>query len=306
MNDAILVLGASGFIGRHLAESFAAAGNMVIAATRHATTFTHPGITNVVSPFDLPEHFTPLLSRCRWVIHAASTSTPGSSAADPLVEVDMLRPTLALLCALQNASTHCHLLYLSSGGTLYGDRAGANAQEHDPLMPRSYHGAGKAAAECFIRAWAEQYEGTAVVLRPSNVFGPGQQPRAGFGIIPAAFERALDGEAITIWGDGSVVRDYLHVDDLVALCHAIVAKQAEGMHVFNASSGTGIGVTGLLDVIDALTGRPLQRVYAPGRVVDIQKILPDNAAARAAFGWQPQINLHDGLQQTWRWFTTHR
>lgn len=307
MSDAILVLGASGFIGRHLAETFAAAGNAVLAATRQAATFTHPGISNVVAPFDAAEHFTPLLSRCRQVIHAASTSTPGSSAADPLAELDTLRPTLALLAALQEVSTRRPLLYLSSGGTLYGDRAGGNAREHDPLRPRSYHGAGKAAAEGFIRAWTEQYHGTAVALRPSNVFGPGQPPRAGFGIIPAAFQCVLDGKPITLWGDGSAVRDYLHVDDLTALCHAVVAApQTAGMLVYNASSGAGITVSALLDAIDAVTGRPLQRVHAQGRAVDLQHIVPDHAAARAAYRWQPRLTLHAGLQQTWRWFTTRR
>ncbi len=307
MSDAILVLGASGFIGRHLAETFATAGNAVAAATRHAATFTHPDITNVVAPFDAPGHFAPLLSRCRGVIHAAATSTPGSSAADPLAELDTLGSTLALLGAMQDASTRRPLLYLSSGGTLYGDRAGANAQEHDPLRPRSYHGAGKAAAECFIRAWAEQYGGTAVVLRPSNVFGPGQPPRTGFGIIPAAFEHALVGEPITLWGEGNAVRDYLHVDDLIALCQAVIAtRQTAGMHVYNASSGAGTTVSALLDAIDAVTGRPLRRVNAAGRAVDIQHIIPDNTAARVAFGWQPKITLHEGLQQTWRWFTTRR
>ena len=304
MNDAILVLGASGFIGRHLSETFAAAGNAVIAATRQASPFAHPGIVNVVAAFDAPEHFTPLLRRCRWVIHSASTSTPGSSAADPLAELDTLRPTLALLRALQDEATRRPLLYLSSGGTLYGDRAGTSAQELDALLPHSYHGAGKAAAEVFIRAWAEQYDGTAVVLRPSNVFGPGQSPRPGFGIIPTAFGRALDGEAITIWGDGGAVRDYLHVDDLCALCHAVVARQTGGLHTFNAARGAGIDVTGLLDLIDAVTGRPLQRVYATDRAMDIRHIVPDNAAARAAFDWQPRVTLHEGLQQTWRWFST--
>jgi UDP-glucose 4-epimerase len=163
MSDAILVLGAAGFIGRHLAESFAASGNAVIAATRKSATFTHSNISNVVAPFDESGHFTPLLARCRCVIHAASISTPGSSAAKPQLDGN-LRTTLALIEALQDVPSR-RLLFLSSGGTLYGDREDP-AHEDDPLRPRSYHGAGKAAAEHFIHAWATQYGGTAVVLRP--------------------------------------------------------------------------------------------------------------------------------------------
>lgn len=302
MNDAILVLGASGFIGRHLAESFANTGNAVIAATRHESTFTHPGITNVVAPFDAPEHFAPLLERCRWVIHAASTSTPGSSAAKPQLDGN-LRTTLALIEALQ-AYPDRRLLYLSSGGTLYGDRDRA-AREDDPLRPRSYHGAGKAAAEHFIHAWAMQYQGTAVLLRPSNVYGRGQLPRQGFGIIPTAFDCALRDAPLTIWGSGETVRDYLHVDDLVSLCRrALRHDHPPGVHVYNASRDQGVTLNDLLDAIDRTTGRQLPRAYQPARRVDVGRIVPDNQVARSVLGWKPEVDLDQGLRDTWRWFSS--
>jgi UDP-glucose 4-epimerase len=302
MNDAILVLGASGFIGRHLAESFASTGRPVIAATRQVAKFTHFSITNVVAPFDEPEHFAPLLERCRWVIHAASISTPGSSAAKPQLDGN-LRTTLALIEALQDASSH-RLLFLSSGGTLYGDREDP-AHEDDPLRPRSYHGAGKAAAEQFIHAWATQYGGTAVVLRPSNIYGPGQPARRGFGIIPTAFDCALHWTPITIWGDGTTVRDYLYIDDFIALCDATLARPLDGgTHVFNAASGEAVAVDALIDRVDVVTGRPLHRTYQPARRVDIRSITADTTAARATFDWHPTTKLDEGLRRTWQWFST--
>jgi UDP-glucose 4-epimerase len=302
MSDAILVLGAGGFIGRHLAESFASTGNAVMAATRQATTFTHSNISNVVAPFDESEYFTPLLKRCRWVIHAASISTPGSSVAQPQLDGN-LRTTLALIEALQDAPA-CRLLYLSSGGTLYGDRE-QPAREGDPLRPRSYHGAGKAAAEHFIHAWSAQYGGTAVVLRPTNVYGPGQAPRRGFGIIPTAFDCAMQLMPLTLWGDGASVRDYLYIDDFLALSSAALTQSFDiGMHVFNAASGETISLDELIDHIDAATGRPLQRNYQPARRVDIRSIAIDTEAARTTFGWQPTISLDEGLRRTWQWFST--
>src|SRR5690606_26013800 len=92
--------------------------------------------------------FSRLLENCDAVIHTAAHSTPGSSMATPLLDGD-LRTTLSLLEALQ-AHPHCRLLFLSSAGTLYGDRS-EPARESAPLRPRSYHGAGKAAAEHFIQ-----------------------------------------------------------------------------------------------------------------------------------------------------------
>ena len=300
-NDAIFLLGAGGFIGRHLAGRFANAGIPVVAATRQETAFDHPNIRNVVAAWDDYAQFAHWLPQCRAIVHAASSSTPGSSAAQPQLDGN-LRTTLAMIEALQDTPA-CRVLFLSSGGTLYGDRE-APAREDDPLRPRSYHGAGKAAAEHFLRAWATQYGGTAVMLRPTNVYGPGQPARHGFGIIPTAFDCALHGTPLPIW-DGSTVRDYLYVDDLLTLCAATLERPLDaGAHVFNAAFGEGIALDALIDRIDAATGCPIERRYEAARRVDVHTITADNTAARATFGWSPAIALDEGLRRTWQWFST--
>jgi UDP-glucose 4-epimerase len=300
MSDAVFLLGAGGFIGRHLAQRLAKDGHEIIAATRSPTAFGHPGIRNVVGTWDERCQFATWLPQCGSVVHAASSSTPGSSEAQPQLDGN-LRTTLALIEALQEFPDRL-LVYLSSGGTLYGDRQRA-AREDDSLRPRSYHGAGKAAAEHFIHAWAVQYEATAVLLRPSNVYGPGQLPRQGFGIIPTAFECALRSTPLTVWGDGEALRDYLHVDDLTSLLALALAREhTRETHVFNASRDEGVTLNHLLDAIDAITGRPLNRDYQPARRVDIGRIVPDNSAALATFGWRPVMPLETGLLETWEWF----
>lgn len=302
MSDVVLVLGAAGFLGRSLCEALAGKGWKVLAATRRPARFEHAAITNVVASFDDTHQFVTHLPACRAVIHAASSTTPGSTAAQPQLEGN-LRPTLALLEALQ-LHPRPRMIYLSSGGTLYGDRSDMPT-ETAPIRPRSYHGAGKAAAELFIRAWAEQFSGTAVVLRPSNVYGPGQTERRDFGIVPTAFARARDGTALTVWGDGEAVRDFLYVEDLQCLVHAtLAAPLGPGAHVFNASSSRGIRINALLDGIEATTGRALHRDYQPARGIDIRRIVPDNRAAREFFGWDPRTELDEGLARTWRWFAT--
>lgn len=298
----VMVLGAGGFIGRHLAERLAAQGHEVVAATRTVAKFSHPGIHNIVADYDDASHFSSLVPRCGLVIHAASNSTPGSSAAQPQLDGN-LRTTLALVESLQPAPG-CRLLYLSSGGTLYGDRE-SPASEGDLLRPRSYHGAGKAAAEHFINAWSEQYGGTAVILRPSNIYGPGQAARSGFAIIPTALDCATRNMPLTLWGDGQSVRDYLYIDDFVALCDAALeAPLAPGSHVFNATSNNDIALDALIDRIDHVTGRPLQRIYRPARPADIHRSMADSAAARHAFGWRPVVSIDDGLHRTWQWLRT--
>lgn len=302
MNGAIFILGAGGFIGRSLANHLASSGHDVIAATRRPVTFDDPRIRNVTAAWDEETQFAHWLPHCRAVVHAASSSTPGSSAAQPQLDGN-LRTTLALIEALQRSPDR-RLLFLSSAGTLYGDRD-EPAREGDPLRPRSYHAAGKAAAEYFLSAWAAQYDGTAILLRPSNVYGPGQSARAGFGIIPAALDSALHGRELSIWGDGSTVRDYLYVDDLLTLCESALEHPiSEGTHVFNAAFGNGVALNELLDSIDTVTGRALDRLYKPARRVDIRTITVDTTAARTTFDWSPAVSLDDGLRRTWQWFST--
>lgn len=299
-SPSVLIVGAGGFIGRSLAESCAARGQSVLALTRQPTQFPAANIENIVSSFDCAAHFLPLLSRTATVVHAASNSTPASSEARPQLE-DNLQTLLSLLEALQHHPDR-RLVYLSSGGTLYGDHA-APARESDALSPRSYHAAGKVAAEAFIHAWVQQYGGTAVVLRPSNVFGPGQTVRPGFGVIPTAFACASHQRPFTVWGNGETTRDYLFIDDLISLVESALGVPLEsGCHIFNAASGQVLTLNQLLEAIDSVTRQPLTRIYRPARRVDIRRIALDTRAAASTFGWQPQTSIEDGLKRSWDWF----
>lgn len=303
MSDAVFILGAGGFIGRHLAQRLAGEGQEVIAATRRPAVFHHPRIRNVVEPWEDRGQFAKWLPHCGSVVHAASSSTPGSSAAQPQLDGN-LRTTLALIEALQ-ALPDRRLVFLSSGGTLYGDRSDP-ACEDDPLRPRSYHAAGKIAAEYFIRAWADQYAGDAVILRPSNVYGPGQAPKRGFGIIPTAFAHALSGEPLTILGDGRAIRDYLYIDDMIdAASKALLQPLAAGVHTCNVGSGDALELNTLLDSIARVTGNPIQRVFQPARRIDIRSIMLDNAGAKTMLGWTPATDLSTGLARTWAWCRQH-
>lgn len=300
MSETVFVLGAGGFIGRHLVEHLSGRGLDVLAATRSPQDFSVRGVRNVVSGWERGSDFQPYLQGCSALIHAASMSTPGSSAAQPQLDGN-LRTTLAMVEALQ-AVQGCRAVFLSSGGTLYGDRA-TPARESDPLGPRSYHGAGKAAAEHFFHAWAVQYGGTAIMLRPTNVYGPGQPARSGFGIVPAAFDSILSGRSLGIWGDGSVIRDYLYVEDLVDLCaSAVLQPMGMGWRAFNAASGDGISINDLLGRIERVTGQAISRSYEPLRQVDVPISTVDISAARLAFGWSPATSLDEGLRRTWQWF----
>ncbi len=298
--NTVMVLGAAGFIGRHLCRELAGKKIKVLAATRKPAEFNHSLADNIVSPFSEPDHFLAALKHADAFIHAASDTTPGGSNANPLAESNHIRSNLALIEALQSYPG-LPVLYISSGGTLYGS-LDKPVPESMPVHPRSYHGAAKASVELFLGAWAQQYEGSLTILRPSNVYGPGQHAHKGFGIIPAAMESILEKTPLTVW-DTDTVRDYLYIEDLCRLCLEIIASENEpGVRIFNASAGKGTRLGDLLEMIGKVAGTPVEKVVRPRRRLDITQIVPDNQKAIDTFDWRPAMELPEGLKQTWAWF----
>ncbi len=297
----IAVLGAGGFIGRAACARLTAGGHKVLALVRRPV----PGlpVPSRVASYTDPKQIRAVLQDCDWLLHAAAGSTPGSTASQPYAEIAAnLTPSLALVEALQSTAT-CAVLYISSGGTVYGDCSTEPTSESTPLRPRSYHGAAKASVEMFLSAFASQYGASVTVLRPSNVYGPGQALRPGFGIIATAMAAALSDKPITLWGDGSAVRDFLYIDDLIDFIQLIITgNRLPGFAVFNAASGEPLSIVELLARIDAVTGRPLHRIFFSERSVDVPSISPSPRKALETFGWRAATTLSEGLAATWTSF----
>lgn len=307
MNRRILVVGAGGFMGPPLVCALHEAKCSVVAVSRHpAAAFPHD-IEHIARPLATAQEYSTSLAGCAAVVWLASTTTPGSSAGDPLKELEEnLRPFFVFLSALQH-HPECELLYVSTGGAIYGDVAGGLAREDLVLAPKSYYSAGKGAAEHFVSACCYQYRCRATILRPSNVYGHGQPYREGFGIISAAFDTLANDRVFTIWGDGEAIRDYLNIDDFIALCVKILSgRMSNGVGVFNASRGEGVSVNELLSAIERVTGKPLRRRYLPQRSIDVSRIVLDNRKTCETFDWQPLVTLERGLVMAWQWFQANR
>ena len=324
MSDAVLLLGGGGFIGTVLACHLAAMGRQVHVVTRR------PASADFISPpCSQPRLAAPhgggvglgrpsadfssiqfhagnlqdrallarLLPVCGTVIHLASETTPGVSARCPTLEAGNLLPTLGLLEMLQEFPA-IHLIYLSSGGTLYGSPDKLPVAEDAPLSPQSYHGAGKAAQEMFLQAFRAQ--GCAVTtLRPANAYGPGQSLRTGFGLVRTVMECIRRDLPLEIWGDGEAVRDYVYVDDVAAACALFVARPDDNS-TYNVGSGEGCSINELIRRAGKVCGRMPRVEYRPARTGDVARVVLDITRLRAA-GWVPKVSLDAGLQQTWAW-----
>jgi UDP-glucose 4-epimerase len=301
-----LVLGGAGFIGSHVVEHLAALGHEVRVVSRRDRTmlFGVPGVDYVQGDWRDPATITSALADVGCVIHADSATTPGTADADPAFDVTAnLLPVPALLDALAVTGVR-RLVYLSSGGMIYGPAETLPIVEDHPLRPLGSYGIVKMAAEAHIAAAARNRGLCPVILRPSNTYGERQGRDGTQGLVNMLLGKALGGGLVEIWGDGTMVRDHLHVHDLARLCVMSALGGATG--VFNAGTGVGTSVRELIARVSEVTGRELRVRYGPERSIDVPASILDVSRARDAFGWTPRIALREGLERTWAWHQAGR
>jgi UDP-glucose 4-epimerase len=239
-----------------------------------------------------------VLPECSTVVHLASTTTPGSSAKHASLELGNLDLTLRLLELLKRQS-QTHLIFFSSGGTIYGNPDKLPVNENAPINPLSYHGAGKAAQEVICQAFRAQ--GNAVtILRPSNAYGPGQVLKGHFGLVRTMLEHARAGVPIEIWGDGENIRDYIYIDDIVEASIRLI-KQKQDSSTYNLGSGNGHSIRQVQRIVERVCGKELKTNYRPARGVDVRSVVLDNSRLNAQLGWQPVVGLVDGVARSWDW-----
>lgn len=295
-DEAVLLLG-GGFIGAVLMRQLVAAGRPVHVLTRRPASADFPQAHWHCGDLQDQELLMQLLPTCGTVVHLASETTPGVSARHPMLEAGNLLPTLLLLEVLQDLPD-THLIYFSSGGTLYGNPAQLPVVEEAPLTPLSYYGAGKAAQEMLLQAFRAQGR-AATILRPANAYGPGQPLKTGFGLVRTVLEHIRCDTPLEVWGDGEAVRDYIYVDDVAAACALFVERPGDNGS-YNIGSGTGYSINELIRCAGRVCGHDPQVVYRPARRSDVAKVVLDISRLRSV-GWEPQVNLAEGLQRTWEW-----
>lgn len=307
MKTNILVLGGCGFIGSHVVDRFLAEGHPVRVLSRSPEIFRPPlpGVDYRFGELGNQTFLEECLRGVDVVIHLVSTTTPKDSNEDMAfdIESNLIQTVRALRSCVRAGVTK--MVYCSSGGAIYGNPNNCPVAEDAPTSPLCSYGVVKLAIEKYLELFGNLEGFQSVSLRVSNPFGPRQNPLGHQGVVAAILDRIHRGLPISVWGDGSVVRDFFYVGDLAeAIFRA--ALQDTPSRVINIGSGVGLSLRDLLAVVRRELGVDFEVCYEPGRAFDVREIYLDISRAEAELGWKPKTALCDALRKTWEFVHGNR
>ena len=300
-----LILGGGGFLGSHLCDVLIDLGHTVRIFDRpNLSRFKHfqqdDKVEWIDGDFVNIRDVDTAVSGCEIVFHLISTTLPRSSNENPSYDVESnVIGTLHLLDSVRNHKVK-KVIFVSSGGTVYGIPEEVPITESHPTEPICSYGIGKLAIEKYMNLYHLLHGIEYCVLRFANPFGERQRVSSAQGAIAVFLSKALRNETIEIWGDGSVTRDYFHVRDAAAAL--VKAMTYEGdIRIFNIGSGVGRSLNDVLSAIDALFEKPVKRIYLPSRAFDVPVNVLDISRARDLLDWEPQMLFAEGLSRTLDW-----
>jgi UDP-glucose 4-epimerase len=297
-----LVLGAGGFIGINLCRALVKAGVAVRGFGRvPAYPVAMPDIPWTRAEFTDRPALAQALQGAEVVFHLLGGSIPEAAEKDPAGDLRVNAAASVDLLGLCQLAGVKRIVFISSGGTVYGVPRCIPIPESHPTDPISAYGIHKLLVEKYLGLMAHRHGLRATVLRAANPYGPYQSPGRGQGVIATLIGRRLTGQSVEIWGDGSVVRDFLHVGDLVDAM--LLAAAYDGPHhVLNVGSGRGRSILEVVTSIDAVLEMEGSSVlHKPGRAVDVPANVLDISLAKRELGWVVRREWKQGLMETADW-----
>lgn len=291
----ILLVGSNGFIGRHLTQHFSRNGHFVIGVGRsegpvencvyhQCNLARHEGIRDILSK-EAPDI----------VIHLACSSSPSSNRSFSQEKTEYIDPSCKLVDLAEELKIP-NFVYFSSGGSVYGDTHSHKNLETDPLKPKSNYAAAKVVVENYIRDTANGASTRRLILRPSNPFGAHQAVTNDHGLISKLIQAAYNKTAFTLYGDGSAVRDYIHISDLCLGVDAAIDSNLEG--TYNLGSGSGHSVLEVIEAVSKVLSTSFEICHRNQPQAAVDKSVLDISRICRDTSWSPLLDLISGIEQT--------
>jgi len=300
-----LVIGGNGFIGTNLVDALLKSGHEVRVFDRFPGRFKEPLSEVEYLWGDLGNHgeMAEVVRGVDYVYHLAYTTLPHTSNEDPLFDIrSNLIDTVQLLQECRQAAVK-KIIFMSSGGTVYGIPETVPIKESHSTNPICSYGITKLAIEKYLSLFHRLYGLEYLIARISNPYGEQQNPGGKQGAVTVFLGNVLSKKPIVIWGDGEVVRDYIYIGDVAeALVKAAgYDPSASGQRLFNIAAGEGYSLNQLVEIIRGVVNREVEVRYEPGRPEDVPQNVLDISMAKKHLNWKPKVTLTEGLSRTWQW-----
>ena len=300
-----VIFGGGGFIGSTIADSLLRQGHELRIFERprvepYRQFLARERVEWVTGDLQSAHDVSAAIDGADVVLHLAYTTLPKNSNEDPIFDVQSnVVATLQMLNAMVIKKIP-KIIYISSGGTVYGIPQYLPIEERHPTDPIVSYGITKLAIEKYLHLYEHMHGIKTITLRVSNPYGERQRIETAQGVIGIFLHCALSGKPIEIWGDGSITRDYIYVGD-VAEAFVRAVEYSGPKNVFNISSGFGMSLNELIAVLEELLDKPIARRYLAARPFDVPVSVLSNSLARAELHWAPSTSLRDGITRTAEW-----
>jgi len=296
----VLVLGGNGFIGSHLLDHLRTNGHKVRVFDRQDELYRkpQPEVDYYIGDFGNRAMLASALKNIDVVFHLISTTVPKTSNDDPAFDVlSNVVETIYLLeqCVKEHVKK---VVFVSSGGAVYGTPSVLPVSEDSPTNPESSYGITKLTIEKYLSLFHRLYGLNYTIMRPSNPYGARQNPFANQGVIAVFLGRIAKGEVLEIWGDGEATKDYISIGDLIdGIYRATFFKVSS--RIFNIGSGVGYSVNDLVQIIGEVVDQRFTVLYSAKGIHDVSKIYLDITRAKRELGWEPTTPLDVGIRSVW-------
>lgn len=300
----VLVTGGAGFIGSHVVDIYVEAGFEVVvvdnlssgrrsnlnpAAKLYEVDIRSPELENVFEQ-----------ERPHYISHLAAQVDVRRSVVDPLLDADINILGSIRLIELARKYDVKKMIYISTGGAVYGEPEYLPCDEDHPVNPICQYGISKHTIEHYLYLYNELYGFKYVVLRYPNVYGPRQDPNGEAGVVAIFTGQMLQGKPVTINGPGDQERDFVYVGDCARA--NLLALESDATGIYNLASGVGTSVNELASVLKDVTGYALEPQHGPAKLGETHKIYLTADKAGRVLGWEPMISLRAGLEKTVAYF----
>jgi UDP-glucose 4-epimerase len=308
----ITLIGGGGFIGINLSDFFVKEGYEVLVISRSIIE-TQNTECSLIKKKSLDVNKTSNLIEellgSENIVWLVNDIVPGSSM-DSLVEdfTFNISPLVKFLESSHMLTNLKRFVFISSGGTIYGESHNSLKFDEDSIKnPISAYGLSKLIAEEYVNFITQKSSFQSYILRPSNVYGNHQNLKKPQGIIGYAFNAALNGKSIDVYGDGEVIRDFVHVLDFAeALKQCIEVKFEKSIvEIYNIGSQEGYSVIQILNFINEISGTNTQHIFKPSRAIDCNFSVLNTQKIKNKLGWYPKIQINDGLDSVWKWLNSN-